>query len=183
MKKTKSFYLSVRCGVTLIELLIAALIMIIAITGLVATWAQMMRTTLVSDNRGSIYELARQVMERSRSVGFYQNLPAMTVQPANNANNSGYTTPVIAHWRFFDEGMKEISFDPNVIRPTTPMDSAGRLARYCVETTTYYTPDANRVADRPDLEMLTIQVDVYDVMKNPNLSAYTLMDSLTQGGI
>ncbi len=175
-------------GVTLIETLVAALIMLVAISGTVAAWAQMMRTTLASDNRGMGYEVARQVMERSRSLNFYQAEPTVIVHPINSANNPNLTSPLLARWRFFDEGLKEIMLpfnnydgvDSGTAKPAAP---AG--ARFCVLTrVTRNNPNQGHIPpDRPDLQIMAIEVQVYDARYPDDPAMYVMQDALAMGGI
>ena len=169
-------------------MLVATTIMIVAILGMVAVWAQMMRTTLTSDNRGSAYEVAKQVLERSRSLGFYQNLPYTIEHPVNSQGDVSQAAPMLARWRFFDEGLKEIvlplsSYDDvssNTVKPAAPAD-----ARFCVLTEISRTdPNTGRIPpDRPDLQMLAMQVTVFDARYPSNPALYTAQDALTMGGI
>ena len=177
-----------RSGVTLIELLVAAVIMVVSILGMVAVWAQMMRTTLTSDNRGSAYEVARSVMERSRSLGFYQNLPYTISHPVNSNGNALQPTLMLARWRFFDEGLQEIvlplvAYD--AVESVTAKPNAPAGARFCVKTEITRTdPNTGRIPpDRPDLQMLAIQVTVFDARYPNNPALYAMQDALTTGGI
>ena len=175
-----------RRGLTLIEMLVAATIMVVSILGFVAVWAQMMRTTLVSDNRGSAYEVAKQVMERSRSQGFTPTIPDAIAHPINSQNDPMLTTPMVARWRFFDEGLKEIilnSYDD--VESDTAKPNAPAGARYCVLTRIARTDPKleHNPSDRPDLIMLAMEVQVFDARYPANPVMYTLQDALTMGGV
>ena len=179
---------NLRRGVTLIEMLVAATIMMVSILGMVAVWAQMMRTTLTSDNRGSAYEVAKQVMERSRSLGFHQNLPYTVAHPVNSLGDVSQPTLMLARWRFFDESLREIvlpfSFYDDVssqsLKPAAPAN-----ARFCVLTQISRTDSsAGRIPpDRPDLQMMAIEVTVFDARYPNNPPLYAVQEALTMGGI
>ena len=178
-----------RPGVTLIEMLVAATIMIVAILGMVALWAQMMRTTLTSDTRGSAYEVAKQVIERSRSLGFYQNLPYTVEHPVNSQGDVSQAVPTLARWRFFDQGLNEIvlqspavydGVDSGTAKPNAP---AGAV--FCALTEISRTdPNTGHIpTDRPDLQILAIQVTVFDARKPADPALYAAQDALTMGGV
>ena len=169
-------------------MLVAATIMIVSILGMVAVWAQMMRTTLTSDTRGSAYEVAKQVIERSRSLGFYQNLPYTVEHPVNSLGDVSQAVPTLARWRFFDQGLNEIalplssydSLDSGTAKPVAPAS-----AFFCVLTEISRTdPNTGHIPpDRPDLQMLAIQVTVFDARYPNNPALYTAQDALTMGGV
>jgi len=59
-----------RRGMTLIELLVAVLILGVSLAGLVGLWAFSFNTTAHSQDIGVAYSIARQEIERVRNIGF-----------------------------------------------------------------------------------------------------------------
>jgi len=81
-----------RRGLTLIEVLVALLLLAAALSGLIGLWAFGFNTTRHSQDWGVGYSIARQEVERAKNIGFlllpeggwtrgYDGLGAVTTEP------------------------------------------------------------------------------------------------------
>ena len=171
-----------RHGLTLIEMLVASLIVAVALIAMVGTWRQMFSATLLADQRGAAYQCARMVMERSRSLGFHTTLPAASSH--NLGSSQLVDSPVITDWRYFDNNVQELDAGDG----NPPALAAGSTARFLVLThIAYPQPRVNSLpypSGRPDLSLMAISVDVYDASLGAGSTPiYSLQTCLTEGGI
>jgi len=168
---------------TLVELLMAALLLSVSLAGMVGTWLYMIQGSITVDNRAAAYECARMVMERARSNGFSVNQPDTMSLPMGNTQStwqSGHYVPV----RYFDAELQELAapLPPAVTVSNTLAPDGARF-----EAHTSLSPASNFPADRPDLRMVGIVVTVYliDAQRNTDRSTpiAELKTSISVGGV
>ncbi len=177
-----------RPGLTLIELLVASLILVVSLTGMISVWAYMINGTIITDERAGAYECARLVLERARSMGYSSVIPTTSSAPAPGNSVSGWTSPHLLGFRYYDANIQELGGGSNVEAAALAAQPAN--ARYYVETTFGYANVGGN--SRPDLNMLGYSVKVTeidrfgviprDVNKRPIVSVQ-LQTALTEGGI
>ena len=174
-----------RRGVSLIESLIASVIIATALIALVSTWLYVVRAALLSDDRSAGYEVARTVLERARNTGGAINQPVMTSAPADGNIHSRWTSPSLLRNRFYDAKLDEVGGGSNADNPPAPPPDAAFRAI----TTVTVSPDLPRrtcPVGRDDLRLVTITVVIHKVNPDGTVQAdpiSTLQTCLTQGGL
>jgi hypothetical protein len=167
--------------VTHVELLVAALLLLVSLGGLITLWLYMIRSSISTDDRGAAYECARMVMERTRSVGFHFTQPQTMSVPGADVQSVWAS----GHWvvtRYYDANLQELE------SPIQPLDTSDNTAipdgtRFLA--TTDVTP-GNAPPGRDDLAMVGIEIKVYLVNAQKEQirpEMITLQTSLSKGGI
>lgn len=170
-----------RRGLTLIELLVASLILAVSLMALVATWFNMLTATIDTDDRGAAYECARIVLERAHVNGFtvsnYNvNIPPTLSQPGDAAL-SVWSSPNIARYRYFSADLSRELLASNADTvPAAPAD-----ARYLAETQVSSSPNA----PHSHLSLMTVKVIVYLVRGDGSIGSelYQMQTCLALGGV
>lgn len=158
----------VRVGLTLIELIVAALIISLSIIGLISTFAFMVSGTIQTEARAGAYECARLVLERARSNGFIlatefdASTPIASSSPVPNNTQTTWSSPSLLKYRFYSEAQQELSGGGNGDSWPAAPDGAG----YAVQTDVVYSDDSTIPSGREDLRLMTISVTVYPVDKS-----------------
>lgn len=170
-----------RRGLTLVELLVASLILAVSLMALVATWFNMLTATIDTDDRGAAYECARIVLERAHINGYtvYQynvNLPTTISQPGNAAL-SAWSSPNIARYRYFSADLSQELLASNAdTLPAAPAES-----RYLAVTQYDSSPNA----PHSHLSLMTVKVTVYFVRSDGSIGSelYQMQTCLALGGV
>jgi prepilin-type N-terminal cleavage/methylation domain-containing protein len=149
-------------GFSLVEMLVAALILSVALTGLLATWLYMTRSAITTDDRAAAYECARLVLERARVNGFSITRPPSQSSPASSNSRSNWISPNILRNRFYDAHLEELGNGDDNTKPQSPPTGA----RFAVTTLVSYSPDSSRPTGREDLRLMTVAVTVRGVDEN-----------------
>lgn len=178
-------------GLTLVELLVAALVIAVGLLALVATWAAMTSLAIEADTRTSSFEVARLVMERARSFGYTHNgsanPDAVFLAAADSVSfpsadvTTTWQSACLQKYRFFDNDVQELRGGGNNVPGAPPPN-----ARYLVTTFLHYTPDANALAQRSDLHLMVVTVLVQQVRANGSIDRQPLaqlQSAMTQGGL
>jgi prepilin-type N-terminal cleavage/methylation domain-containing protein len=200
-------------GMTMVELLVAALILSVSLGAMIAAWLTMMTSTITIDDQAGAYAVARTALERARVVGFYSTpmSPPTTLASSdgtivtalplesqwsspqiggNNASTSDY-----AH-RYYNQMGVEIGCDMSGCSPSGSDTNVPAGTRYRVEmyttatqntTTGTLTTSQTRPLNRTDLNMMTIYVSVFlvypDGTYNESSPLYSTATTTILGGV
>ncbi len=168
-------------GISMIESLVAAVIIATALLALVSTWLYAVRAALITDDRSAAYEVARTVLERARANGGAIN-QTMVSTPVPGNSRSNWISPSLLRNRFYSATLEEVGGGSNDSTPPAPPANAA----FRVITTVTVSPDSTYPAGREDLRLVSVEVVVNKI--NPDGSVQdepltTLQTCLTQGGL
>ncbi len=174
-------------GLTLVEMLVAGVILAFALMGLVETWLTMMRSTITTEDRSAGYECARMVLERARVNGFSMNgfnlsdpqkLHPISAPDPTDPNVSQWSSPNIVTYRFYSPELQELAYSDT---DPTPPAGVGDI-RYRATTMVRHSD----TAPRSDLNLELVSVTVNLVNANGTVGTDPLCQVqtfLTEGGI
>lgn len=171
----------VRRGFTLVEMMVAALIVGVSLVGLVSAWTYMIGASITTDRRAAAYQCARLVMERARGNGFVlasqfdSATPLSTSSPTSGNSSSTWSSPFLLKNRFYTDELQEMEGGDDAETMPTPPSGA----RFAVRTTVGYSPDSSRPAGREDLRLMTLSVTVYLVNNQNQVEANPLAELQT----
>lgn len=169
-------------GFTLVEVLVAMIILVVCLMGLVETWTYMFNATTSTDDRGAAYQCARMVVERAKETGY--TLSPLSTTTNITTGSSDVNTPSLAKYRYYTKDLTDLGYTNDVYNP----NAVGSLPRYVAVTALNYG-GANVPSERPDLQLELMDVRVYQVDPNHPLDAlstaplYRLQSYLSEGGV
>jgi len=129
-----------RRGLTLIELLVALLLLAVAISGLAGLWSFGFNTTRRSQDTGVAYNIARREIEKARNLGFMilpETTTTITYDGLGNPTTVSphFTVPTAMHTIPDAQG----HINTTCLRQFTVRVISGHDSATLFETTTYFT--------------------------------------------
>jgi prepilin-type N-terminal cleavage/methylation domain-containing protein len=179
-----------RRGFTLVELLVAAIIMSISLTALCGSWIAMINSVRTTDKRAIAAEIGRQVTERILDLGFINQksqLPPSTSSPTGSvtgnwtSDSANFISPEFADTRWFNMDGFEVGCINSSNSSTCASGFNASTAVFVVQSYLDFTTNTSR----PDLSLETIHVIVSTVKPNgqPDTQLFTEDLVLTEGGL
>ena len=165
---------SFRSGLTLVEVLVATVIISVSLIGMVSSWLYMIGSAVTTDERAAGYICARTTLERAKINGFFVVQPSTVSFPAAGNSRTSWISTNLQSIRYFDENLDEMQTVDRVRPPAL-------FAHYRVSTIVNYSPPGTYPAGRDDLRTMTVTVIAYHNKTNTELAR--LQTCMVQGGI